>query len=237
MTNEKKTKWEIGSAIAAGRKTHALAISYRSYLEPRLHPGELEQLDTNTSELESRRSGQSEHLVDQKSKTIGQDELVDMVRDTVISLRNVVRSNCEATPDILKAYGVGEKITFSISSVKASGNIVITAYNTYTEWSNRAGIIESDITFVSNLLSQLNVAEGLQGKAMFARKSSTMSKNVLQRAVEDEVSKISALGHYIFLSRDAAVAKLFEDLIPAAAKVNNGEDAEANNPTEQTATT
>ncbi len=60
---------------------------------------------------------------------------------------------------------------------------------------------------------------------MFTRKSKTMDKNILQRAVEDEVSKISALGQHVFLNKDAAVAKLFEDLIPSPNKVK------AENPT------
>lgn len=227
MSNEKRPKWEIGATISAGNNAYALAMNYRNDLEPRLQPDELEQFKANIAELDARRSGQTENLVEQKSKTLGQDEQAAKLRSTVVSIRNIVKNNGAASPDILKAFGVGERITSAISNVVAGGNIIVSAYNTYTDWSNSAGIIEADITEITNLVSQLVKAEAVQGNAMFTRKSKTMDKNVLQRAVEDEVSKISALGQHIFHNRDAAVARLFEDLIPAAAKVKNGTTAEA----------
>jgi len=219
MTNDRKPKWEIGATISAGNNAYTTAIKYRTDLESRLQPDELEQLKANTTELETRRSGQTEHLVGQKSKTISQDDIAAELRNTIVSIRNIVKNNCTATPDILKAFGVGEKMTSGISSVVAGGNIVISAYKENTAWSNNAGIIEIDIAEISHLVSRLNRAEELQSNAMFTRKSKTMDKNILQRAVEDEVSKISSLGQHIFLNRDAAVAKLFEDLIPSITKV------------------
>lgn len=219
MTNDRKPKWEIGATISAGYKAHTLAIRYSTDLEPRLQPGELEQFKANNTELEARRSGQTEHLVGQKSKTISQDDIATELHDNVVSIRNIVKSNCTVTSDILKAFGVGEIINSSINSVVAGGNIIVSAYKENTAWSNSAGIIETDIAEISHLVARLTKAEELQGNAMFIRKSKTMDKNILQRAVEDEISKISALGQHVFLNKDAAVAKLFEDLIPSPNKV------------------
>jgi hypothetical protein len=219
MTNDRKPKWEIGATISAGYKAHTLAIRYSTDLEPRLQPDELEQFKANNTELEARRSGQTEHLVGQKSKTLSQGDIIIVLRNTVVSIRNIVKNNCTVTSDILKAFGVGEKINSTINSVVAGGNIVVSAYKENTAWSNSAGIIETDIAEISHLVSRLNRAEELQSNAMFTRKSKTMDKNILQRAVEDEVSKISALGQHVFLNKDAAVAKLFEDLIPSITKV------------------
>ncbi|NOU16973.1 MAG: hypothetical protein HOO91_05380 [Bacteroidales bacterium] len=73
-------------------------------------------------------------------------------------------------------------------------------------------------SFINTLLFGIK-AEELQGNAMFTRKSKTMDKNIFQRAVEDEVSKISALGQHVFLNKDATVAKLFEYLIPSPNKI------------------
>ncbi|GEM_PF-1485032 len=219
MTNDRKPKWEIGATISAGYKAHTLAIRYSTDLEPRLQPDELEQFKANNTELEARRSGQTEHLVGQKSKTLSQGDIIIVLHDTVLSIRNIVKNNSTVTSDILKAFGVGETIKSTISSVVAGGNIVVSAYKENTAWSNSAGIIEIDIAEISHLVARLTKAEELQGNAMFIRKSKTMDKNILQRAVEDEVSKISALGQHVFLNKDAAVAKLFEDLIPSLSKV------------------
>jgi hypothetical protein len=221
MSNEKKTKWEIGATITAGNNAYSLAKSYSTDIETRLQPDEMAQLKSNTIELEVRRSGQAEILTLQKSKTLSQDEIASKLHDAIVGLRNIVKYNNTVTPDILKAFGVGEKLVKPINSVMAGANTLISAYNEYPEWSKSAGIIESDITEISDLLIRLTKAEEVQNNAMFTRKSKTMDKNVLQRAVEDEVSKISVLGQYIFRIKDAAVAKLFEDLIPASSRVKS----------------
>lgn len=121
MSNERKTKWEIGQTISAGNNAYALTMSYRLDLEARLQPDELAQLKANTTELEVRRSGQMENLVMQKSKTLGQEEIIGKLRNTVSSLRSIVRSTSMVTTDIMKAYGVGESMHPNISSVIAGG--------------------------------------------------------------------------------------------------------------------
>jgi len=221
MLNERKTKWEIGATISAGKNAYALALIHRTEIEPRLQPDELEELKSNTAELEARRSGQTERLVDQKSKTIGQGEIISMLHDSIVDLRRVVKYSGSVTPDILKSYGVGEKLNNNISSMVAGANIIISAYKQFTAWSNSVGIIEVDITEMSDIIAKLSQAEEVQDNAMFTRKSKTLDKNVLQRTVEDEVSKISALGQYVFRSKDAAVVKLFEDLIPTVSKAKS----------------
>lgn len=218
MINEKKTKWDIGSTIIAGNNAYTLVTKHLASLELRLNPDELNQLKANLSELENHRSGQSESLVEQKSKTLSQGEKSTLLHNDVMSIRNIVKSNNTATSDIMKAYGVGEKTKMSVSNAIAGGNIIITAYNAYTDWSNKAGILESDITEISDLVADLSKAEKVQNNAMFTRKSKTMDKNVLQRMVEDEISKLSALGQHIFRLKDPAIAKQFENLIPSNGK-------------------
>jgi hypothetical protein len=221
MNTEKKPKWDIGETITAGKNTYNLLLMHRTELEPRLQPDELATFLSNTNELEARRSGQTETLVDQKSKTLSQGEAIIRLRTTGVGVRSIVKSSSSATPDILKAFGVGERINDTVTSVVAVGNIIITAYKTHTAWCNSVGILESDIVEISELVARLTKAGDVQENAMFTRKSKTMSKNVLQRAVEDEVSKISALGQHVFRHKDAAIAKMFEDLIPTTSRAKS----------------
>jgi hypothetical protein len=221
MANDKKFKWELSSAINAGKRTYALASTYRSDLEARLQPDELEQLNANIIELEQRRAGQTESLIDQKAKTISQGEAIVDLHDAVIGIRGIVKGSSSVTSDILKAYGVGERLSPIVSSVIAAGNIIITAYNENVSWSNSAGIIEADITEISELVNNLSLAEKLQNNSMFTRKAKTMNKNILQRTIEDEVTKISAIGQHIFRKKDAAVVKLFEELMPGTIRSKN----------------
>ena len=93
---------------------------------------------------------------------------------------------------------------------------VVTAYNTYTEWSNKTGIISEDITHIQTLLTSVNQADSMQGDSMFTRKSQTMDKNQLQRAIEEEVSRISGICVLALSTKDAAVVSMFADLIPSS---------------------
>jgi len=219
MSIEKKPKWDISATISAGSKTYTLTMKYRKELEPRLQPNEADELKSNCAELEARRSGQTESLVVQKSKTLSQAEVNNQLRSIIGGVRNIVKNTKSVTPDLLKAFGVGEKMNNTINSSVAAGNIIINGYKSHTAWSNSAGILEADITEIQDLVAKLTKAEEGKGNAMFTRKSKTMDKNMLQRAVEDEVSKISALGQHVFRHKDPSIAKLFEELIPAASKV------------------
>jgi hypothetical protein len=213
MENQKKPKWEIGITISKGKQSVSLVGTYESDLQTRLQPDEANQHKANVAELEVRQSGQSETLVTQKSKTLGQDEAIDVLHASIINIRNIVKS-VNPPGEISKAYGVGEKIIKTVVGVTAAANMVLTAYQANTGWSNNTGIIESDMEEISALKETLGQADDVQETSKFLRKSKTMGKNVLQRAVEDEVTKISALGILEFQKKDPAVATLFAGLIP-----------------------
>jgi len=105
----------------------------------------------------------------------------------------------------------------TVHGVIASGNIVIDANLKYGTWSKDAGIIEADITEIKTLIKALSDVGKVQDDSMYVRKAKTMDKNTLQREVEDEVSKLSALGIRHF-SKNPTVRIQFEDLIPASHK-------------------
>lgn len=215
MENEKRTKWEIGVAISKGKQSVSLLETYLKAVEPRLKPDEAVQHRANVAELEKRRSGQPEALVEQKSKTVGQDSAITELHDCVISIRNIVKSS-NAPAAISKAYGVGEKVPPTVSGIMAASNMIVNAYNANAEWSNNAGIIEADMEEMATLQEVLGTADSVQESSKFTRKSKTMDKNTLQRAVEDEVTKISAVGVHVFAKKDPAVAALFAGLIPGS---------------------
>ena len=213
MTEAKRPKWDISIAILKGKQAVSLAKTYETDLQPRLQVDELGQFESNVTELEVRRSGQSEQLVTQKSKTLGQDEVMADLHQTIISIRNIVKS-AGPTSEVSQAFGVGEKITNSVDSVVAASNMILSAYQANAEWSAQAGIIEADMTEITGLLEQLETADDIQETSKFTRKSATMDKNTLQRAVEEEITRLSVLGIRVFEKSDPATAKLFADLIP-----------------------
>ena len=213
MSTDKKPKWELGATIQKGKQATNLADKYETELQPRLQADELPQFKANVNELESRQAGQSENLVTQKSKTLGQDELLDSLHGTVISIRNIVKS-ASPLPEVSKAYGVGERIYKTVSSMMSASNMILVAYQEYTAWSHQAGIIEADMTEITGLQEQLETADNIQETSKFTRKSATLDKNMLQRAVEDEITKLAALGMHVFGKTDPAAAQLFADLIP-----------------------
>lgn len=223
METDKKPKWDIASTIEKGNQSVSLVETYAADIVPRLQPDEMAQHRANIQELSNRRAGQTENLVDQKSKTLGQDEAIASLYGSIMSLRGLVKSNNTVTAEILKAFGVGEKTSQTVNGVTAAANIVISAYKANTAWSNQAGIIEADITEIQELSSRVDQAESAQGASMFIKKSKTMDKNTLQRAIEDEVTKLSALGVHVLKTKNPAAAALFAGLIPgSSAKPSNG---------------
>jgi hypothetical protein len=215
MENTKRNKWDIGVAIDKGNQSVSLVEKYAAEMIPRLQPDELAQHKANVAELGLRWSGQKETLTNMKSKTIGQVDAVEKLYSTVASIRSVVKGNSSATGEILKAFGVGEKTHKTVPAVRASGNIILTAYNAYTAWCNQAGIIEADIIEIQELILALSEVDAVQESAKFIRKSKTMDKNKLQRAVEDEITRLSVLGAHVFRSINPSVAVMFAGLRPA----------------------
>ncbi len=217
MSTVKKPKWDIGIAINKGTQSVALVEKYKEEIEARLQPDELEQHISNIAELGNRRAAQKENMVQQKSSTLGQDEAIIKLRDVVMDIRRIVKS-CTPTGEILKAFGVGERVYKTVSSTMAAANIVISACNNHAVWSKSAGILEADITLLSQLIASMTEADQSQETSKFERKSKTMNKNALHRSVEDEVSKISAIGVFVFRFKNPAIADIFAGLIPVAVK-------------------
>jgi hypothetical protein len=217
MADEKKPKWELSEALNSGKESLLLLETYGTELTPRLQVGEKEQHTANVAELEERQSGQKQTLAGQMSSTSSQDAVINNLNKTVASLRKVVMGN-NSTEEIRKAFAIGTKITHSVSSATAAGKIVQDAYAKYPDWCKKAGILESDITAVSNLIKLLGTVEKEQDGTVYTRKSKTMSKNSLQRAVEDGSTRISVIGAHHFLS-NPAVAAQFDALIPTTPEV------------------
>jgi len=216
MEDNKGPKWYATEAINSGKTSLRLLELYGIDLKTRLKTDEQAQHKANVEEFETRIPGQKQTLMAQKSSTQGQEAVITELNDTIVSIRNVVRYG-NASKEIMVAYGVGDKITRTVSSVTAAGNIILDAYKKYGPWSKEAGILESDITEITTLIKALGTVEKVQDDSMYVRKAKTMDKNTLQREVEDEVSRLSALGARQF-SKNPTVRKQFEDLIPSAHK-------------------
>jgi len=215
MSNNKKPKWDIGVTIDLAPKAYQLAGAYKTDLEKRFQTDELETLKAGGEELSARHSGQTQNLDIQKSKTLGQEEAIEMINKRVVSIHGMVAVASTATPELRKAFGVGTPIIKTVDSVKAAVNTVITAFNANLTWSNSAGIINEDITELNSLLSNLSKVQETQSNSMIVRKLRTMDKTLLHRTVEDLISKVSAIGVHVFEVKNPAVAKLFSDLIPS----------------------
>jgi len=213
MSTEKKPKWEIGMTILKGKQASSLFEKYSEKLLSRIQADQFEQFRSNLSELEVRHAGQEEQLVSLKSKTKGQDESISDLRQTVSSIRKIVNSASPA-PEIAEAFGIGFSMSRSVNSVIAASNMIVTAYNENTAWSNQAGLIEADMEEIAALQGRLTSADNVQEGSKVVRKTATMDKNTIQRAVEDEITRLSAIGVLVFGKADPAIAKLFEDLIP-----------------------
>jgi hypothetical protein len=214
MSELKRQKWDKSEAVTKGKQSLTLLETYNAELSPRFSEEKQEEHTANVGELEKRIPGQVTTLSGQKSTTAAQNEIIKTIGKRVGSIRNIVGAN--ASQEIKKAFGVGSKYSLTVMGVAGAVDTIVKAYNQYTAWSNGAGIIAKDITELTALEASLYSADDKQGVSIYARKAATMDKNTLQRAVEDGVTKISALGIQEFELTNPAVAKLFADLIPSS---------------------
>jgi hypothetical protein len=226
----KKPKWDISQVIDKGYQTLELVEMNEAKLAERVNNEEVSQLKANVTELSTRRSGQKETLTAQKSKTAGQNSAIVRLTDYVMSVRNVVKSN-NATDEISIAFGVGSRVIKTVSGSKAAANMIVSAYQNNAEWCTRSGILASDISEIQSLLDIVDKAESQKAESKFTRMAKTMDKNTLQRDVEDEITRISAIGKLVFKDSDPAIADLFENLIPSSSVKTDTKTDVTNNET------
>ncbi|MCK9206693.1 MAG: hypothetical protein M0P66_06230 [Salinivirgaceae bacterium] len=225
MAPSKKPKWDLEEAIAAGEKALALSDKYSDQLGGRISKTELETFSNNVTNLKKFPIEGTQQLVEQKSKTAGKESSLARLKKLVGSIRKLVKNHPTVTPEISKAYGVGAHLGNSTSHQLAAGKLIIEAYGKYNEWSTRVGIIAADITTIEAFIAEFDTKAKEQTDAKKTKKDTTFEKNNLQRMVEDEVTRFSALGVIVFGAADPIVAKLFEDLIPAhTPPTGNGTD-------------
>lgn len=222
MSISKRQKWDAGVAVTQGKKSVNLLQTHQSELSARISEDEKAQHEANIVSLEKRISGQEVKLSGQKSNTAGQNTIIKLLNGRVSSIRNIVK-DANGSTEILKAFGVGNRITLTVLGISSAADTIITAYNQFRDWSNKAGIIDSDMEELTTITNSLFDSDSKQAETIYIRKAATMDKNTLQRCVEDMVTKISNLGYHEFELKNPAVAKLFSDLIPSAPSKNKKE--------------
>jgi hypothetical protein len=211
-------KWTTEQAVDKGKQAVELTVKYRSDLENRYKPGEIELLQTSVAEMESAgKPGQSEALVNQKAQTLNKSETAEELQEEIISTRGQIKA-ANPQADILMAFGVGTSANVNNQNqLIAAANLIISGYNLHQDWAQKeAGILEVDIEEIQALRDQLIGADGTLGQKKFARKAKTVNKNTLQRTIEDLVTKTSAIGIKVFRKKDKAIVPLFEALIPGS---------------------
>lgn len=210
-------KWDIGTTIFRGHQAIGLLDKFPNDLSRRLKPEEMELLRTGVPELEMRQSGQPENLNLQKVSTQGKKQSLENIHTNIIDFRGMVKA---ATSDaqILKAFGVGENLNIkSPRDQRAAANMIINGYNTNSSWAKeKAGMLEEDLLELEAQSSKLTDVDSMQEQAKLNRKVKTIDKDVLQRQIEDLITKFSAVGIKEFRTKNPALIPLFEALVSSS---------------------
>lgn len=216
MADIKRPKWDGGVAVSKGKQAISLFDAYQAELSIRLLPNEVLQFKADIPVLELKLAGKVTVLSVQKASTSAQDIIIKNINKRVVGLRDIIRSS-NPNSEISNAFGLSTKITSTILGVVGPADTIVLAYPQYRDWCIGAGILEKDIEELTTLTNSLFSADNVQENSIFTRKAATMNVNTLHRAVEDKITKISALGVHEFELTNPPVAKLFADLIPATA--------------------
>ena len=217
-------KWEISTTINRGFQAIGILEKYSNDLTKRLKSEDVELLRTGVPELELRRSGQPETLNIQKTTTQGKKNVLDSIHTCIVDIRGMVKAST-TNPEIVQAFGVGEPLNSKTPrDHRAAANMIITGYNTNSEWAkNEAGILEEDIQEIEALNSRLTDVDSNQDQAKLNRKVKTIDKDLLQRQVETVITKISAVGIKEFRTKNPSIIPLFEALVSSTGEGGSGE--------------
>lgn len=209
-------KWLIADVITSGRQAKELSKQYRDEIVKHMKLTEIEELETGMDELDSSKAGQSEKLVEQKTETKNKDLLLSDFHTIIIDIRGLVKAAPKVTAEKSSAFGVGVKTKSNVVSENvAAANMIIDSFEKYKEWAiDEAGIVEDDIALLKTSRDQLKNADESQDKKVFERKVTTVDKNVLQRRIEELITKVSAVGAMAFRTKQPSLVPLFEGLIP-----------------------
>jgi hypothetical protein len=222
--NSKKPKWKLQKAISKAHSAINLVKKYQGKIIDRLTPGEFDRLLVNLTLLEKKGSGQTETLIVQKTETQSVGSKSNEAYESVSAIRKLV-TKTTSDKEIRTAFGIGTKVSSnSISELKASINIIAEGYRKFTEWANSSGIIESDISALQAFIPLLTTAINTREEAKTGRTTTTIDKDVIQRSVEDIVTKISGIGVLVFHQSNPELVALFEALIPGSDSSDDDDD-------------
>jgi hypothetical protein len=236
--NNAAPKWLIADVITYGRQAKELSKQYRDEIVRRMKLAELEELETGIDGLDSSKAGQSEKLVVQKTGTKNKDLLLSGFHISIIDIRGLVKAAPKVTAEKLSAFGVGMKTKGNtVSENIAAANMIIDSFEKFKEWAiSEAGILEEDIELLKTSRDQLKGADESQDIKVLERKVTTVDKNVLQRRIEELITKVSAVGVVAFRTKQPSLVPLFEALIPGNGSGGNGDTQQDTQP-EPAATT
>jgi hypothetical protein len=231
-------KWSTDEAVDRGKQAVKLTQAYRTDMENRFKPGEIELLEKNLKDLElSGKPGQVQTLNVQKAQKKTKEDIATELQENVMSIRGMVKAVPDSS-DKQQGFGIGTPANKNnLPQLVAAAGMIINCFNQNREWAmTEAGILEEDIEEIEAIRDQLTNADSTLSDKKVERKVKTADKNTLQRKVEELITKVSAIGITVFRKKNKALVPLFEALIPGSASSSSTAENETK-PEPETATT
>jgi hypothetical protein len=205
METGKLTPRDKTSILKSATDALELVVKYRSSIESRLKPGEIEMFEDAVHEF----SGKKEPYKRVRTRT--REETADELYGCLRTILNLVKNN-NPSGEIMKAYSIQDVTPDHIQEIIEAGRKIIRAFSTYKDWSmNEAGILMEDMDEINDMILELSGKAEPSGNIR-------LRDEELSAGVIKEIRRISALGVHVYKKKDPAVAAIFEKLIPSGSE-------------------
>lgn len=226
MEEATKPKWTREDAVVRGKAAGKLGGEFKAEIEPRLTPGRLDGVKTDSKDLKGSNVVRTVVMVEQKTATAGERDVAGEAADMVGRVRANVKKTRGMKSADLKSFGVGEKVAArSTSNVLAALRMCVNAIGKDPDRARRAGLLDSDKLELEGYIATLGKADDVQDAAVDASKDTTISKKALQLRVEAAVDEIATRGAIAFRLKPA-IRERFEALISHAGPAAQDREAE-----------
>jgi hypothetical protein len=216
MAREVATKWLAQDTINSCRDCATLIDQDKSIFAERLTDEERAITVTGADVLRDKIAGQKTSVTTMKEKTGAQDKTMLKVHASCVDIRRAVR---KATRDseIRSAFGLGKKLSKTVQGIFNAGSIIVKALQEHGDWAKaNIGLLPEEIAELQRNVADLASKDNIQESSKLTKKMETLSRDKLQRTLEDLVTKVSDIGVRYFRSRDAQRMQLYRDLIPSS---------------------
>lgn len=207
------TRWTAAEAVRAAEALITLAAQFRAKLEARMGAGFIDGLAADTASLRDLLGGTSAQRATKRASTVSQNDAVAEGAALVANLRALVRTGAAGQKAVWRAWGVGQQVNHTVSSVEKGLASILAAASADPAQARAIGVLQEDLDRAGKLLAAVSAADSTQERKKISSKQATAAANATQARLEANLVHLTSLAA---VALDRETAAQFAAALPAS---------------------